>query len=118
MDKLFDFLELNNNISVEINSHTDARGKDIYNLDLSQRRAKSCVNYLVSKGIDPARLIPKGYGETQPNQLYGPDKKPVLNAEGKPVLLTEAYIETLKVKAEREALHQKNRRTTFKVINQ
>ncbi len=118
LDKLFEFLELNNNISVEINSHTDARGKDIYNLDLSQRRAKSCVDYLVSKGIDPARLIPKGYGETQPNQLYGPDKKPVLDANGKPILLTEAYIEAFKVKAEREALHQKNRRTTFKVVNQ
>lgn len=118
LDKLFEFLELNNNISVEINSHTDARGKDIYNLDLSQRRAKSCVDYLVSKGIDPARMIPKGYGEMQPNQLYGPDKKPVLDENGKPVLLTEAYIETFKVKAEREALHQKNRRTTFKVINQ
>lgn len=118
LDKLFDFLELNNNIIVEINSHTDARGKDAYNLDLSQRRAKSCVDYLVSKGIDPSRLIPKGYGETQPNQLYGPDKKPVLDAEGNPVLLVEAYINTFKVKAEREVLHQKNRRTSFKVINQ
>lgn len=118
LDKLFDFLELNNNISVEINSHTDSRGKDVYNLDLSQRRAKSCVNYLVSKGIAPERLIPKGYGETEPNQLYGPDKKPVLDAEGKPVMLIESYINTFKVKAEREVLHQKNRRTSFRVINQ
>lgn len=118
LDKLFDFLELNNNISVEINSHTDSRGKDVYNLDLSQRRAKSCVDYLVSKGIAPERLIPKGYGETEPNQLYGPDKKPVLDAEGKPVMLIESYINTFKVKAEREVLHQKNRRTSFRVINQ
>jgi OmpA-OmpF porin, OOP family len=118
LDKLLEFLELNNNIVVEINSHTDARGKDAYNLDLSQRRAKSCVDYLVSKGIAPERLIPKGYGETQPNQLYGPDKKPVLDVNGNPVVLTEAYIETFKVKNERELLHQKNRRTSFKVINQ
>jgi len=68
---------LNNNLVVEINSHTDCRGVDIYNLDLSQRRAKSCVDYLVSKGIARERLIPKGYGETQPNFMAGADKKPV-----------------------------------------
>ena len=118
LDKLFDFLELNDNIKVEINSHTDARGSDIYNQDLSQRRAKSCVDYLVSKGIDPERLKPIGYGETQPNEMYGPDKKPLLDASGNPIVLTEAYINTLKTKKEREVLHQKNRRTAFKVTGQ
>lgn len=118
LDKLFDFLELNNNIVVEINSHTDSRGKDAYNLDLSQRRAKSCVDYLVSKGIPAERLKPVGYGETQPNQMFGPDKKPLLDENGNPILLTEAFINTKKVKAEREELHQKNRRTSFKVITQ
>jgi outer membrane protein OmpA-like peptidoglycan-associated protein len=118
LDKLYDFLELNDNISVEINSHTDARGSDVYNLDLSQRRAKSCVDYLVSKGIEIERLKPVGYGETQPNEMYGPDKKPVLDENGNPVLLTEAYINKLKAKKDREALHQKNRRTAFKVTSQ
>lgn len=117
LDELLKFLELNNNISIEINSHTDAKGNEFYNLDLSQRRAKSCVDYLVSKGIDPARLIAKGCGETQPNTLMGTDKKPILDAEGNPILLTEAYIETKKSKAEKDKLHQKNRRTSFRVLN-
>lgn len=118
LDKLFEFLELNNNISVEINSHTDARGKDAYNQDLSQRRAKSCVDYLISKGIDPSRLISKGYGETQPNVLIDPEtKKPVVDENGNPVVLTEAYIESQETKDKREELHQRNRRTAFKVLN-
>jgi OmpA-OmpF porin, OOP family len=117
LDKLVEFLELNNNISVEINSHTDARGSDIYNLDLSQRRAKSCVDYLISKGIDPNRLVPKGYGETDPAVLVGTDKKPILDGNGKEIVLTEAYINSKKTKEEKEKLHQKNRRTAFKVTN-
>ncbi|MCC6702504.1 MAG: OmpA family protein [Fluviicola sp.] len=116
LDQLKEFLDLNNNISIEINSHTDARGSDVYNLDLSQRRAKSCVDYLVSKGIDPKRLIAQGFGETQPNTLVGTDKKPMLDAEGNPIILTEAYIEAFKNKAEKDRLHQKNRRTAFKVL--
>ncbi|MEN9441555.1 MAG: hypothetical protein RLZ33_1632, partial [Bacteroidota bacterium] len=86
LDKIYEFLVLNNNLVVEINSHTDSRGMDIYNLDLSQRRAKSCVDYLVSKGIARERLIPKGYGETQPNFMAGSDKKPVLNENGDRIL--------------------------------
>lgn len=118
LDKLFEFLELNNNISVEINSHTDSRGKDAYNQDLSQRRAKSCVDYLISKGIDPNRLIPKGYGETQPNVLIDPEtKKPMLDENGNPIVLTEAYIESQDTKDKREELHQRNRRTAFRVLN-
>jgi OmpA-OmpF porin, OOP family len=115
LDKLFEFLELNNNLAVEINSHTDTRGSDIYNLDLSQRRAKSCVDYLISKGISAERLISKGYGETEPNVLKK-DKKPVLDSKGKEILITDAYIDSKPTKDEREALHQKNRRTSFRVL--
>jgi outer membrane protein OmpA-like peptidoglycan-associated protein len=118
LDKIYDFLVLNNNLVVEINSHTDARGSDIYNLDLSQRRAKSCVEYLISKGIERDRLVPKGYGETQPNFLAGPDKKPVLNEKGQRILLTEEYINKHQSKEKREELHQRNRRTSFKVIGE
>lgn len=117
LDKLVEFLELDNDIRIEINSHTDARGSDVYNLDLSQRRAKSCVDYLITQGIDPNRLIPIGYGETQPNTVQDPKtKKPVLDEAGKPILLTEAYIDAKKTKKEREELHQRNRRTSFKVV--
>ncbi|MBK6930213.1 MAG: OmpA family protein [Saprospirales bacterium] len=51
-------------IRIEINAHTDARGSNEYNMDLSQRRAQSVVDYLVSRGISPARLIARGYGES------------------------------------------------------
>jgi OOP family OmpA-OmpF porin len=51
---------------VEIQGHTDERGDDAYNLDLSDRRAAAVKKYLVDKGIDPKRLESQGYGETQP----------------------------------------------------
>lgn len=51
---------------LEINGHTDNVGDDVKNLDLSQRRAIAVKNYLVKKGIEAARLTPKGFGETQP----------------------------------------------------
>ena len=59
---------LNNNPEIEIalNAHTDFRGNDNYNFKLSERRAVSAMNYLVSKGISKERLIWKGFGETQP----------------------------------------------------
>jgi outer membrane protein OmpA-like peptidoglycan-associated protein len=51
---------------VEIQGHTDERGDDAYNLDLSDRRAKAVMKYLVDKGVDSKRLTAQGYGETQP----------------------------------------------------
>jgi uncharacterized repeat protein (TIGR01451 family)/MYXO-CTERM domain-containing protein len=51
---------------VEVQGHTDSRGSDAYNLDLSQRRAGQVREYLVDKGIDPGRLVSKGYGESKP----------------------------------------------------
>lgn len=51
---------------VQVQGHTDDRGNDAYNLDLSDRRAKQVMRYLIAKGVDPARLEAKGYGETQP----------------------------------------------------
>jgi outer membrane protein OmpA-like peptidoglycan-associated protein len=87
LDKLIETLRDNPAISIELSSHTDSRGKDAYNLTLSQKRAQSAVDYIVSKGIDKSRLVAKGYGET----------KPVL------------------AKAKTEDEYQKNRRTEFKV---
>lgn len=66
LDKLVWILKSNPTISIELSSHTDSRGKSDYNLDLSQRRAESAVKYIVSNGIDPSRIYPKGYGETKP----------------------------------------------------
>ncbi|WP_424495118.1 OmpA family protein [Salinimicrobium sp. GXAS 041] len=53
-------------LNIEIGSHADARGPDQYNMDLSQRRAESTLEYLVSQGISRNRLMPKGYGEEVP----------------------------------------------------
>ena len=52
-------------LNIHIESHTDSRATDQYNIVLSERRAQSTMNWLIDKGIDPARLSAKGYGETQ-----------------------------------------------------
>jgi len=52
-------------IHVEVAAHTDSRGKDAYNLALSERRAKSVMDYLTAHGIAASRLTSHGYGETQ-----------------------------------------------------
>ena len=51
---------------VEIQGHTDSRGNDEWNLQISEKRAKAIESYLVSKGVDAKRLRAKGYGETKP----------------------------------------------------
>ncbi len=63
LDKLVDFLNQNPGLVIELGSHTDSRGKDQYNENLSSRRAASAVKYLVGKGVSAHRLQSKGYGE-------------------------------------------------------
>ncbi|MCO6500150.1 MAG: OmpA family protein [Vicingus serpentipes] len=95
----------NPTIVIQLRSHTDFRGSARYNQSLSQRRAQSCVDYLVKeKGIDPERIVAKGMGENEPIKM----------ADG--TLLDEKYINTLKSEEEKEAAHQRNRRTDFKVL--
>jgi OOP family OmpA-OmpF porin len=53
-------------VRVEIGGHTDSRGSDAYNQKLSESRAASVRDYLVSKGIDASRMTTKGYGESKP----------------------------------------------------
>lgn len=65
LDKLVRYMQAHNVSRVELSSHTDSRGSDVYNQDLSQRRAQSATNYIVSKGISLSRIIAKGYGETR-----------------------------------------------------
>jgi outer membrane protein OmpA-like peptidoglycan-associated protein/tetratricopeptide (TPR) repeat protein len=97
LDKVVELLNKNPKLKIEISSHTDSRGSDAYNLKLSQERAQSCVDYLVSKGVDKNRLIAKGYGESKP-------------------LITDEEINKLPTEEEKEAAHQKNRRTEFKIL--
>lgn len=110
LDNLIEFLELNSNLKIEIRSHTDERGNDAYNLDLSDRRAKSVVDYLVDHGIPRERLVPKGYGETKPAEV--PD------TEGNMVTLTPEYIYSLPDRNLQDEYHQRNRRTAFFVLEQ
>lgn len=112
---LIQTLRDNPNIVVELASHTDARDTHEKNDVLSQRRAQSVVDYLIVRGIDPSRLVAKGYGERVPLSL----KKDVVRdgfqfTEG--TVLTEDYIESLSSTAEKEAAHQLNRRSEFRVL--
>ena len=67
LDAVAATLQGNPSISlIEIQGHTDERGDDAYNLDLSDRRAHSVRDYLIGKGVDEKRLTAQGYGETQP----------------------------------------------------
>ena len=92
LDALTRTLELNPDIRIQLASHTDCRGKDSYNQYLSQKRAQSAVDYLISKGIDPNRLEAKGFGES------------MLQVNCVCSRCTEEE-------------HQKNRRTTFAILD-
>ncbi len=64
LDKAVEALKANSKLTLQVESHTDAVASDEFNLDLSQKRAASVVEYIQSKGIDKTRLIAKGMGET------------------------------------------------------
>ena len=66
LDKLVDLLNDNPEIKIEMGSHTDSVASEVYNIELSQRRAESTVSYLIRKGIATERLVAKGYGESKP----------------------------------------------------
>lgn len=66
LDKLVSLLNAHPEITIELSAHTDNKGNDEYNQRLSEARARSCVEYLISKGIDKGRLQAKGYGSLQP----------------------------------------------------
>ena len=66
LDGVADDLKIHPLVQVELQGHTDSQGADVYNFDLSQSRADSVRNYLMSRGVQGSRLVAKGYGETQP----------------------------------------------------
>ncbi|MFC3559451.1 OmpA family protein [Pedobacter jamesrossensis] len=66
LDALITIMDDNPEMEIELSAHTDDIGADVYNQDLSERRAKSCVDYLISKNISASRLTSKGYGESTP----------------------------------------------------
>lgn len=79
LDRLFNYLKENPDIRVEISGHTDNIGTDEYNLSLSQSRANTVKEYLVSKGIDSERIVSKGYGKTRPVAINDTDEGRQLN---------------------------------------
>lgn len=117
---LYNIMVKNPTIVVELRSHTDARDTEEKNEILSQKRAQSCVDFLVNrKGIAADRIVPKGYGEYRPRRLekdmYSTYKgKKFFFAKG--TYLTEDYIATLSSKDEQEAAHALNRRTEFIIL--
>lgn len=66
LNRVVDFLNEYPNIEIEMSAHTDSKGTDSYNLTLSDNRARSVMEYILSKGIAPNRIVSKGYGETKP----------------------------------------------------
>ncbi len=79
LDAVLEVLNKNTDIKLEIQGHTDSRGSDAYNKSLSDQRAAAVRKYLVSRGIDPARLVSKGYGEEQPIVDNDTDENRALN---------------------------------------
>jgi peptidoglycan-associated lipoprotein len=113
---LYDLMMANPTIIVQLMAHTDSRGSDAANQDLSQRRADSCVAYLVNeKGLPAERLVPRGMGEKDPTTIFDISETGDTLASHK---LTESYINKFKRdKAKFEGLHQKNRRTEGKILS-
>lgn len=106
----------NETIVIELAAHTDARDTEERNDILSQRRAESVVNYLIERGIDPARLVAKGYGERVPRTLSQDRVKEGFRfASG--TTLTESFIDSLQTVEQKEAAHALNRRTEFRVLS-
>lgn len=66
LDRVVKLLEENPAIEIEMSAHTDSRGSDEYNFKLSDNRARSVMEYILSKGIAPNRITSQGYGETKP----------------------------------------------------
>lgn len=93
LDKVISVLKTDKTLSIELSSHTDSKGSDQFNLDLSKKRAKATLDYLISRGIAKERLKAIGYGETR-----------LLNNCGNNSTCSEEQ-------------HAINRRTEFKILD-
>ena len=116
---LYNIMVKNPTIVIELRSHTDSRDTEEKNDVLSQNRAQSCVDFLISKGIAADRIVPKGYGERVPRKLEK-DMYSTYNGKRyffpKGTYLTEEFCESQPTKNEKEAAHALNRRTEFLIL--
>ena len=115
LDSLAQVLRDNPNVTIEMASHTDRWGSEEYNINLSGRRAKSVIDYLISVGIKPDRLQSQGYGKSRPKTIT--KKLARLHPQFKEGdVLTPEYIEAL-TEEDQEVADQINRRTEFQVLS-
>ena len=101
LDSIVTFLNNNPTVMLEIGVHTDSRvckSDEVRSTKLHQARAKSISDYFIAKGIQPDRLVAKGYGCAK-------------------LLISDLEISKLKTKEEKEAAHQQNRRVEFKILS-
>ena len=117
LDGLIQTMEDNPKIVIELGSHTDSRPIPMTNAVLSQKRAKSVVDYLISRDIAPGRLVAKGYGARVPKVLTKDIVKNGVKIK-KGTVLTDEFIKSLKTRKDKEVAHQLNRRTEFKVLGE
>lgn len=98
LDKVVAILKNNPAITIELGAHTDARGDDVNNQILSEKRAQASADYIISKGIDASRITAVGYGESK-------------------LLVSNEKVDRMKRYRDKEVAHQKNRRTEFIITN-
>jgi peptidoglycan-associated lipoprotein len=122
---VYELLQEYPGLVIKLTSHTDSRGSAAANKELAQKRAESCVNYLVNeKGVSTNRLEAEGRGEDQPRKIWLVNgvysvEAPAKDVEGEEITLTEEYINQYQ-KSDKdlfERLHQYNRRTEGEVVS-
>jgi peptidoglycan-associated lipoprotein len=121
LEELVELLRDDNpNITIELSSHTDFRGSDQANQQLSEKRAQSVVDFLILYGIDAERLEAVGYGESKPKKITPREAQAFAARPGweflkAGVVLSPDYINSLGTEKEKEIAHSLNRRTEFRV---
>ncbi len=115
LDEMAQVLRDNPNVTIEMASHTDRIGTEEYNIKLSQRRAQSVIDYLISVGIDPHRLQAQGYGKSRPKTITKKLAREYPQfTEGQ--ILDQEFVESLSPE-DQDAADQINRRTEFQVLS-
>ncbi len=115
LDEMVQVLTDNPNVTIEMASHTDRWGSEEYNLNLSHRRAKSVIDYLIAAGISPDRLQYQGYGKSRPKTITKKLAREHPQFE-EGTLLDEEFVKSLS-EEDQEVADQINRRTEFQVLS-
>jgi peptidoglycan-associated lipoprotein len=115
LNEIIAMLDDNPHVTIELSAHTDRKGSEAYNRNLSQRRAQSVVDYLIANGVAADRLQAMGYGKSQPKTVTKSIAE-VFDFLPEGQLLNETFIDTLSPE-DREFADQINRRTEFRVLS-